>query len=285
MDGRLRTLAGKVRPLLRAYGGANIGLYSASGAYYLFFSLGPLLVLLLGLLPHLPFSQEDLQQALLGLLDYAPQPIQELIQDLVAGVYAGSSAALGIGIVVELWSAGRFLSQVMRGISQIYDGRVYGNFLRNRLLGALYTAALLALILGNVVLLFAGKRLIHVTRFWSAVMHLRGVTFFFVVTIINGLLFSTVPHKKLRFLRQLPGAAFATAAWLAFSRIYSWAVARFGFYSIYGTVAIVIISLFWVYCSLFLLFLGAWFNALREQAESEPDAGEVETRPLPTEAE
>lgn len=268
MRAKLRVLLLRLPWYVAEYGQANIGLYATSGAYYLFFSLGPLVVLLLGLLPYLPFSQQDLQDALLGLLGYAPQPMRELVESLVDGVYAGSTAALGIGVVVELWSAGKFLSQVMRGIGQIYDNRVTGSFLFRRLLGALYTAALLALILGNVTLLFAGEKLIPIARLWSVVMHLRGVTFFVTVTVVNALLFSTVPRKRLRFARQLPGAAFSAAAWLLFSQVYSWAVDRFGFYSVYGTLAIVIISLFWMYCSLFLLFLGAWFNAVREKLRS-----------------
>lgn len=267
MRTKLRILYLRLPWYAAEYGQANIGLYATSGAYYLFFSLGPLIVLLLGLLPYLPFSQQQLQDALLDLLGYAPAPVQELVGDLISGVYAGSAAALGIGLVTELWSAGKFLSQVMRGVGQIYDGKVYGNFLLRRLLGALFTAALLALVLGNVALLFVGEKLIPVAQLWSVVMRLRGVTFFVTVTIINALLFSTVPHRKLRFVRQLPGAAFSAAAWLVFSHVYSWAVDRFGFYSIYGTVAIVIISLFWMYCSLYLLFLGAWFNAVREKRQ------------------
>ena len=265
MRDKLRMAALRLPWYAAEYGQASIGLYAASGAYYLFFSLGPLVVLLLGMLPYLPFSQHQLQDGLLDLLGYAPAPVQELVEDLVGGVYAGSTTALGVGVVTELWSAGRFLSQVMRGIGQIYDGRVTGSFLFRRLLGALYTAALLALVLGNIVLLFVGEKLIPIARLWSTVLRLRGLTFFIMVTAVNALLFSTVPQKKLRFVRQLPGAAFSAAAWLAFSQIYSWAVDRFGFYSIYGGVAIVIISLFWMYCSLFLLFLGAWANAVREK--------------------
>ena len=244
------------------YGKANLWLYATSGAYYMFFSLGPLVVVLLGLLPYFPFTQQELLDLLLG---YAPAPLQELVQNLVAGVYANSATALGVGLVVELWSAGKLLSLIMRGVGQIYDGRVYGGFLRSRLMGALYTAAAMILVLANVALLFAGESLLSASRLWWMILRLRGVLFFALVTAINALLFCTVPRKKLSFQSQLPGAAFSAAAWLVFSQIYSWAVERFGFYSIYGGLAIVIISLFWMYCSLYLLFLGAWLNTLGDK--------------------
>ena len=252
----------KLRWVSEEFARENLWLYATSGAYYLFFSLGPLVVLMLGLIPYLPFSEQALLDTL---LDFAPGPFQELIYSLVSDVYAGSATALGVGIVVELWSAGKFFSLILRGVGQIYDGRAYGGYLRRRLMGALYTAALIALIVGNLVLLFAGERLLASTVLPAVIVRGRPMVFFAVVTVLNALLFRYVPRKELIFRRQLPGAAFSAATWLAFSRVYSWAVDRFRFFSIYGGLAIVIISLFWMYCSLYLLFLGAWLNTLREK--------------------
>lgn len=263
----------KLRWAAEEYSRADLWLYATSGAYYLFFSLGPLVMLVLGLLPYLPFTQQQLADTL---LQYTPLPFQELISTLVSGVYTGSTAVLSFGVVVELWSAGKFVSMVLRGVGQIYDGRSYGGYFRRRLLGALYTAALIVLVLGNLLLLFFGERLLSALGYvpdgaglWAVLLRLRVVVFFAVVTVINALMFRYVPRKELTFRRQLPGAAFSAATWLAFSQVYSWAVEHFRFYSIYGGLAIVIISLFWMYCSLFLLFLGAWLNALREKADEE----------------
>lgn len=266
-------LAEKLRWAAEEYSKADLWLYATSGAYYLFFALGPLVVVVLGLLPYLPFTEQELANAL---LQYTPLPFRELISTLVSSVYAGSAAALSVGLVAELWSAGRFVSMVLRGVGQIYDGRAHGSYLRQRLLGALCTAALIVLVLGNLVLLFFGEKLLTAVGYvpsraglWAILLRLRVLLFFAVVTVINALMFRYVPKKELTFRRQLPGAAFSAATWLAFSQVYSWAVERFRFYSIYGGLAIVIISLFWMYCSLFLLFLGAWFNALREKADEE----------------
>ncbi len=243
------------------YGKTDLWLYAASGAYYMFLSLGPLAAVLLGLLPYFPFSQQELLDLLLG---YAPGPLQELVQDLVEGVYANSATALGVGIVAELWSAGKLLSLIMRCVGRLYDGHSAG-YLRNRLMGALYTAVALVLVLANVALLFAGESLLGSSKAMWMIMRLRPVMFFAAVTAVDALLFSTVPKRKLHFRDQLPGAAFSSAAWLLFSQIYFWAVERFGFYSIYGGLAIVIISLFWMYCSLYILFLGAWLNTMFEK--------------------
>lgn len=268
-----KALEQKLRRAADEYSRSDLWLYATSGAYYMFFSLGPLVVIVLGLLPYLPFTETELADAL---LKYTPLPFQELISTLVSSVYAGSAAALSIGLVAELWSAGKFVSLILRTVGQIYDGHAHGGYFRQRLLGALCTAVLIVLVLGNLVLLFFGERFLTAAGYvpsgaglWAVLLRLRSLLFFAVVTIINALMFRYVPLKELSFRRQLPGAAFSAATWLAFSQVYSWAVERFRFYSIYGGLAIVIISLFWMYCSLFLLFLGAWLNAFREREAGE----------------
>ena len=254
----------KLPPSLRRaaerFSHADLWLYATSGAYYLLFSLGPLAVVILALLPYLNITQQELADTI---LNFAPGPFREMIGSLVAGIYTGSATALGVGLAAELWSAGRFFSLLMRCVGRIYDGEAWNGFLRRRLMGAVYAAAVIALVLGNLALLFFGERLLIAAGYgiWPALLRCRVIVFFLAVTG----LFKTVPRRELTFRDQLPGAAFSAATWLAFSQVYSWAVERFRFFSVYGGLAIVIISLFWMYCSLYLLFMGAWLNTLRDK--------------------
>ncbi len=74
------------------------------------------------------------------------------------------------------------------------------------------------------------------------------------------LLFRGLPKRKLPLRRLLPGAVSGATAWLFFSQLYSWAVERFHLFSVYGSLAFVIVSLFWMYCSLYILFFAAGLN-------------------------
>lgn len=262
-DGKL---AGLVRRAVTDPRRADISLYATSGAYYLFLSLGPLVALLLAALPYTALTRQQLLDVFLA---YAPDAFGQLVYAIVADVYAGSLAALGLSIVAELWSAAKFLSSVVRGVGAIVDGGT-GGFFRRRLMGAVYTVALIVFILMNLTLLLFGERLFAVMQnrypamegLWAGLLRLRGVVFFAGLTVVNALLFRYAPKKELRFFRQIPGAAFSAAAWLLFSRAYSWALERFGLFGVYGSIAAVITSLFWIYCSLYILFLGAWLNTL-----------------------
>ena len=280
-------LRDKLRWVGDHFGRANLWLYAASGAYYLFFSLGPLAVIILALMPYLPVIPAE--ELLEMVAEYAPPQVEQMVEQLVHELYAGSALAFGVGLIVEVWSAGQFFGLVMGALGHIYDGGHRGGYLRRRLLGALYTLILVALVLGNMALLFWEERLRaqagpEESAFWALVLRSRGYVFMIALTVTIAVLFRYVPRRVLRLWAQLPGAAFSALTWLAFSRAYSWAVTRFSLFSVYGSLAIVIISLFWMYCSLYLLFMGAWLNALpahyrEHKAAMSPPAAEDDDPP------
>lgn len=260
-------MAKKLWPLLRAMirdpARADISLYATSGAYYLFLSLGPLIVLLLSLLPHTPLGEAEVMEFLLG---YTPEAFRQLVYLILSQVYTGSPSAFGLSLAAELWSAGKFVSSLIRGIGELYDSRRITGFLRRRLIGAVYTLGLILFILANLVLRLFGQTLLGffpaLEKAMKMLLCLRWPLFLLGLTLVNTLLFCLVPRPRQRFLRQLPGAFVAAGGWLAFSGLYSVLVDRFEFFSVYGSLAIIILSLFWMYCSLYILFLGAWLNTL-----------------------
>lgn len=270
MHMNLRTLRHSLHAIIKDPLRQDIGLYATSGAYYLFLSLGPLIVLLLSILPHTPLGEAQVMELLLG---YTPEAFRQLVYMIISQVYIGSATALGLSLAVELWSAGKFISSLIRGIGELYNSYRVTGFIRRRLIGALYTLGLILFILLNLILRLFGESLLglakeHIpslTGMLDAVLAMRWPVFLVGLTLVNTLLFCLVPRPHQPFLRQLPGAALAAVSWLVFSNLYSLLVERFEFFSVYGSLAIIILSLFWMYCSLYILFLGAWLNTWLDQ--------------------
>lgn len=241
---------------------ADIGLYAANGAYYLFLSLGPLTALLLSLLPYTAVTEQRLLDALSAVI---PAAFGALVHAVAADVYAAPGAALGLSLAAELWSAAKLLTSVVRGVREL-SGAPAPGYLRRRLLGAAYTLVLIAFILGNLMLLLFGERLEFAARrrlpalgaLFPALLSLRPLILFGGLTAANALLFRCAPGHG----RTLPGAAGAAAAFLIFTRLYSIVLERFGLFGVYGSIAAVLVTLYWAYCSLFILFSGAWLNRL-----------------------
>ena len=240
----------------------DIGLFAASGAYYLLLSIGPLTALLLAALPYTAVTEQEFLEALSPV---TPGALGQLMHAVAADIYAAPKAALGVSMAAELWSAGKLLSSVVRGVEAL-SGVGSGGYLRRRLLGAGYTLILIAFILGNLMLLLFGERLAGAAErlfpgteaAGRAVLALRPVILLAGLSAVNALLYRCPPGKQ----RTLPGAAAAAAAWLLFTRAYSFFLGKFGLFGIYGSIAAVLVTLYWSYCSLYILYLGAWLNRL-----------------------
>ena len=248
---------------------ADLSLYAAAGAYYFFLSLGPLAALTLSLLPYTPLKE---QRVLEWLLLYAPEPFARLIDAVVRDVYAGSKATLGLSAVLELWSGARFLASVVRGVGALGGVKPDGYF-RRRAMGALYTAALMLFLAANLTLLLFGERMLAAAsmRFptgailWNFLLRLRAGILLAGFTAGNALLFSRASGRR-RLCGELPGAFFSAVGCLAYTRVFSWALERFGLFGIYGSIASFSASIAWMYGSLYILFVGAWLGNPEENA-------------------
>lgn len=260
-----QSLCGLVEAFRRDPVRTDIGLYAAGGALYFFLSLGPLLALLLSVIPCTPLTE---QQVLGRLLLHAPEPLTRLIDAVVADIYAGSKATLGISAVLELWSGARFLAGVVRGVGAVGGARPEG-YIRRRIMGALYTAALMLFLIANLTLLLFGENLLAAAYarcpagewLWWILVRLRVVVLLGGLTAGNALLFCRASGFRPR--DAFSGALFSAAGWLAYTRVFSWALGRFGLFGVYGSIAAVSASIVWMNGSLYILFLGAWLSRNR----------------------
>ncbi|WMJ83448.1 YihY/virulence factor BrkB family protein [Oscillospiraceae bacterium LTW-04] len=247
-------------------GRAHISIFAASSAFYLFLSLVPLVMLFLGLLPFTSLTQGMILQPLLS---YAPEQFQQLIHNIVAEVYDSSLSVLSLSLIAELWSASKFFACLARGVGEIYEGYQEQGFFRLRLHGILYTGLLILFVVLDFSIVVFGKYLIHIIGsyfpyyigLWEAFLNLRGLIFIAYLTFYNAMLFASLPRKNLKFRQQLPGAAFSAIVWFVFSKIYAILIDIFHFFGIYGNLTMIIISLVWIYYSMYILYLGAYLNA------------------------
>ena len=82
-----------------------------------------------------------------------------------------------------------------------------------------------------------------------------------VVAFFVNLYFYTVrPKCKIKIRTQIPGAAIVALVWYLYSTFFSIYINNFNAYSMYGSLSVVIVVLFWLYACMYILFLGEQFN-------------------------
>src|SRR5699024_5946379 len=95
---------------------------------------------------------------------------------------------------------------------------------------------------------------------WNLIRSILPVLLVFVVFLI---MYLTAPNIKVKLKSVIPGTIFTTVAFLVASWGFSVYVSGFGNYSAtYGSIAGVIILIFWLYITGVIIILGAQINAI-----------------------
>lgn len=275
--------------VVRKFSDDRAGRHAALIAYYAFFSLFPLLLVLVTILGFLIQGNPDLQRRVLDSALAQFPIIGQQIRGNV-GALTGSFAVLAIGLGGAIWSGLAVISAVQDGMDEVWNvaRKDRPSFVRAKLralaaLGVLGVAVMAAALLAGLgasgwlgpairVLAFVGTVALNVGVFAA--------------------MFRLLTDADLRWRDVLPGATLAGVVWVGMLVVGSWLVDRQVREAshLYGFFAIVIGLLGWIYLGAQMALLAAelnvvlkrrlWPRSLLETAETtEPDrrvlAGEV----------
>ena len=260
--------------VVRRYLALDMTVYAGSATLFLLTASFPLLMWVLMLVNLLPgFSVEGVAELL---ADFMPQipAVQTSILQLLQNL-SGQSAqfAASLAVLTPIVSASGGISALQIGLQRLTPGSKR-TFL-NRLLAIGYTFVfelllLVMLALQGIKSLFARfADTLPFFRHYAPIVHqlqrIASIGQIVAVPLLFGLLlliYTYVPGGRRTLRSQLPGAVFATAGWLIFSRVFSFYIVHFWRLSyIYGSLTAVILVILWLYVIINLLFIGAGLNA------------------------
>lgn len=242
----------------------QISVHGAHTCYFLILSAFPALALLLGLLRHTSLEPADLMELT---QDYLPLALRGYAWQILVRSYENSSSlVLSLSALTALWSGGKGIYGLMKGLNRVWDLEEHRGWLRTRLLCAGYLVLFLLVLVLTLVL--------HV--FWSTVQHylgcrgmageMTGLCFFLPVglqTLLFCMSFMYLPAQSRGFRESLPGALLASLGWMGVTGIFSMYMSRFGRYSnVFGSVYALALGMLWLYVCVCVIFYGAVFNRI-----------------------
>lgn len=260
-------LVGKTVHTVRGILNLNIPVYAANASFFVILAVFPALVLLLSLLRYTDLSVDDLIRALEGIV---PEALMTSARELIREVYLNSSGALvGLSAVTALWSAGRGIYGLMKGLNAVYGTREVRGYFRTRLISMAYTFAFLLVLLLTLVLHVFGSLFLRWLRYsdsplfrlLAGAVDMRFVLLLGLQTLIFTLMYMVLPGGRNGFWESFPGAVLASVGWLVFSDGYSIYVEHFsGYANLYGSVYAVALAMLWLYCCVSIVFYGGGLN-------------------------
>ena len=265
MDRRIAETYKMIREFTTNMKRENLSSFASSAAFFIFVSLVPILLVICTIIPFTPLTQENLIRILTEL---TPDRLDYIVVDIIEDVYVRSAGVLSVAIILTLWSAGKGVLAIVRGLNAVNDVEEERNYFVVRIVSSCYTLIMLLIVLVSMILLVFGNRLVNMLLrsvprlevLFSFLLNFRFLFVWVVLTIIFSAFYTYLPNKKLRFCDQLPGASFAAVIWSIFSWGFSVYVNRGGAFGVYGSLAIVVIFMLWLYFCFYIIFIGAYLN-------------------------
>ncbi len=245
--------------------GKNIAAFASSAAYFIYMSMIPMMMLLFSILPFTPISKEAVTDTILR---FVSPTVESLMKSIISEVYNKSGGFLTLLSITTIWTASGSMKAIIRGLNSVNGYVEKRKYFLVYGFACLYTLIFLVLILATVVVLIFGRfiadRIIGIfpvaATFLNNFLFGRYFISFIFFTLIFALFYAYLPVKKGKYKKQLPGAVFASAAWNAVSAAYSFYITAFNGFSLYGSMAAIVILLFFIYMMMYIFFIGAQIN-------------------------
>jgi membrane protein len=265
----------------------NLSVVSAGCAFYALFAVFPALSALIALygLTADPASV-DRQLDILSFV-LPPQAYDIVIGQIrhlaSNGTALGWGFALSIGLAV--WSVGNLTQAMFAALNIAYEEPERRGLVRFYLsafafaFAGILAGVLMLLAIVYVPILFAYAGYSH--AFEVAVKIARWPLLALIVLLFLSLLYRYGPSRRTAKWRWVTvGSAFATIVWMIASAGFSYYVSNFAHYDrTYGSLGAVIVLLFWLYISFYIVLLGAEINAELE-LQTAQDTTSGKTRPI-----
>ena len=277
----MRTVLRWVKGFLKKNTEDHLGAYASQAAYFIVLSAFPFCIFLLTLLRYSPLTHEDLLNILQML---SPKMANDVIRSVMKEVYEQSTIAItSFTIIFVLWSAGRGILSITRGINEIYHINETRNYFYIRFISAVYTlwlaVALIVtlglLVFGNVIYRKVIQLLPVLHDFAAFVISIRMLIIFCLLTLFFIFVYRVLPNKKTPLLYVLPGAISCSIGWMITSSIFAiYFNTSHSFTYMYGSLAGIMMIMLWLYTCMYQLFLGAELNNLLHPESISGDTAE-----------
>ena len=219
---------------------------AAHGAFFLLISFLPFVAFLLTLMQQIHFGNgvTVIERA----LEIFPDSVAAYLASLLPDPFH-SSGVMPVAVIAAVWSSSMGMLAIIKGLDQIFQVQETRGYVRLRIVAAAL------LVFGTAIyrLLTA-----HVSAFTANILlHFKSVAGFVLLFSFFTLLYTGVPRRRVKFTHNLAGAAFSAAGWVVFSTFFSIFVENFSDFSIYGSLATLVILMFWLFFCMYIMFLGA----------------------------
>ena len=250
---------------------------AAALSYYMTMTFFPLLICLYSLLGK---NYMRIMEAVRFLSQFVSADITHMLRSFMSHVaLSGSNTILVAGLTVLLTSASAGVRSLQVTIGEMQGGTRYHGF-KGILFSLIFSVVFVAAIYFAIVVIFTGRDFLQTVNGWLPFIDIGSSWQWIRFLLLAGIFFVivwavyAVSKQRYREYRTFPGAAFATIGMVVMSYAFSVFIAASTRYPlVYGSLASLILLMFWLFLSCQIIYLGAALNlVLRDIKREETSA-------------
>lgn len=241
---------------------------AAQCAYYTILSFIPFVILLITLIQYTGIAPQTLFDAISKII---PSSMSEMVLGIVQEVYSKSLGTISISVIFTLWSAGKGLYALTKGLQKIYGqkNKIQTNYFYLRIRAIVQTMLFILLIVIGLVVLVFGSSLLSIAKNHFGILKnfnvvngiLMNISLLIISFIVFLLLYRFIARTNKKLKNQIIGAIFSSIALNIVSYVFSIYLDLFkGFSITYGSLTTLILIMMWIYTCFYIIFLGAEIN-------------------------
>ncbi|WP_343210599.1 YihY/virulence factor BrkB family protein [Anaerolentibacter hominis] len=248
----------------------SVSAYSAQTTLFIIISFFPFAMFLMTLFRYLPVTEMQLLEMAANILPAnVDTQVTQIIQEVYRSAITSNSTILSITVITTLVSGSTGFLAIIRGLNTVYGKRETRNYFLLRILSACYALILaLLMVILSVLLLFGNtlyawlvSNLPWLSSYVLPTVLLRVGGSFLLMFLFFIAIYVVIPSRKTKIRREIPGALLASVGWFGFSYLYSFYIEKLSSPTAYGSLTSVVLLMLWLYICIYILFVGAEFNA------------------------
>lgn len=244
-------------------------------AFFLVLSIIPLVAVIAAIVTQTSLSIDSLMNLV---SDTLPKEVADIINQAIDGKSLNINIVIFYGSAFLLASNGPY--SMITISNQIYKVKDK-DFLSKQIKSLFMTIIMVVLLLFMLVVPAYGDKIIELIVGFidnNALINTINMTYsilkyplsFLLIFFCIKLLYTIAPDTNIKSKDTTYGALFTTFMWIVTTEIYSFYVSQFATYNLlYGSIANIIILLFWVYILSYIFVLGIAMNCSRTQEIAE----------------
>jgi membrane protein len=248
---------------------------AASIAYYAFFSMFPLLLVLITIGTYLIQDPRIVQQIIDWSVEAIPVSPDIIVRNIETVLEQRGTVGL-VGLIGLLWSGTNVFSILSLNINRSFPGTTRRSFIQHRISGLIMVAVLTALfflsfllrailsLLPVIMVPLIGEINLRASPIWTVI---TGFAPFLIMFFVFFFLYRLIPRTNVRWSHVFWGALVAASGWEILTSGFTWylgsGLAQYEL--VYGSLGAVVALMFYIYWSGWILLFGAHLSAAIKQ--------------------